>query len=53
MKDLRNKETNQNLDVGSLPTILKSEIHDEYIGSDHCPICLELEFPEDTVKAPE
>ena len=51
MKELRSKENidafNSTVDEESMPTIISSEIHDEYLGSDHCPVCVEIDFPVD------
>ena len=51
IKELRSKEIidafKAKIDEESMPTIISSEIHDEYLGSDHCPVCIEIDFPID------
>ena len=40
-------EKADNFDTKASPTIVSSQIHGKYQGSDHVPISLELEFPKE------
>ena len=31
----------------TVPTVIQSTIHNQYFGSDHCPVSLEIQLPDE------